>query len=36
MLSSSLMEKNTNETLSDAQAEEVADIVDALTFELRS
>lgn len=32
----SLMEKNTNETLSDAQAEEVADIVDALTFELRS
>jgi len=30
----SLMEKNTNDTLSDAQAEEVADIVDALTFEL--
>jgi polyhydroxyalkanoate synthesis regulator phasin len=32
----SLMEKNTSEQLSDAQAEEVADIVDALTFELRS
>ena len=32
----SLMEKNTNDELSDAQAEEVADIVDALTFELRS
>ncbi|ADO78059.1 S-layer homology domain-containing protein [Halanaerobium praevalens] len=32
----SLMEKNTNESLSDAQAEEVADIVDALTFELRA
>jgi len=32
----SLMAKNTNEELSDAQAEEVADIVDALTFELRS
>jgi len=30
----SLMEKNTNDSLSDAQAEEVADIVDALTFEL--
>ena len=30
----SLMAKNTNDTLSDAQAEEVADIVDALTFEL--
>ncbi len=32
----SLMEKNTQDELSDAQAEEVADIVDALTFELRS
>jgi len=32
----SLMEKNTNEELSDAQAEEVADIVDALTFELQA
>jgi hypothetical protein len=32
----SLMEKNTQDSLSDAQAEEVADIVDALTFELRS
>ena len=30
----SLMEKNTQDSLSDAQAEEVADIVDALTFEL--
>jgi len=30
----SLMAKNTNDSLSDAQAEEVADIVDALTFEL--
>jgi hypothetical protein len=28
------MEKNTQDSLSDAQAEEVADIVDALTFEL--
>ena len=28
----SLMEKNTQDSLSDAQAEEVADIVDALTF----
>ncbi|PTW03526.1 S-layer family protein [Halanaerobium saccharolyticum] len=32
----SLMEKNTSDSLSDAQAEEVADIVDALTFELRA
>jgi polyhydroxyalkanoate synthesis regulator phasin len=32
----SLMEKNSQDELSDAQAEEVADIVDALTFELRS
>jgi len=30
------MEKNSQDELSDAQAEEVADIVDALTFELRS
>ncbi|RAK08652.1 S-layer family protein [Halanaerobium saccharolyticum] len=30
----SLMEKNSQDELSDAQAEEVADIVDALTFEL--
>jgi hypothetical protein len=32
----SLMEKNTQDTLSDSQAQEVADIVDALTFELRA
>ncbi|RAK09787.1 S-layer family protein [Halanaerobium saccharolyticum] len=32
----SLMEKNTQDSLSDAQAEEVADIVDALTFELQA
>ena len=32
----SLMEKNSNDSLSDAQAEEVADIVDALTFELQA
>ncbi|TDO95113.1 S-layer family protein [Halanaerobium saccharolyticum] len=30
----SLMEKNTDKTLSDQEAKEVADIVDALTFEL--
>ncbi|RCW50797.1 S-layer homology domain-containing protein [Halanaerobium sp. ST460_2HS_T2] len=32
----SLMEKNTQDSLTDAQAEEVADIVDALTFELKA
>ena len=32
----SLMEKNSQDELSDAQAEEVADIVDALTFELQA
>ncbi|WP_133516444.1 S-layer homology domain-containing protein [Halanaerobium saccharolyticum] len=32
----SLMEKNTDKTLSDQEAKEVADIVDALTFELKA
>ncbi|RCW81074.1 phage shock protein A [Halanaerobium sp. DL-01] len=31
-----LMEKNTNEELSDAQAEEVADMVESLTFEYKA